>query len=163
MYKWKRYFERPRYHAGTENGAYLCTNNGTSWTPLGFSSEVFSIAVSGIQIYAGTEYGGVYLYNNNTANWTPVDSGLFAWTIYSLAVKGSDIYAGTGEGLYLSNNNATNWTPVDSVFTLFNGTPLIISGFGFSLLQWKTAIFLQELGTVFFYQPIMGQVGVCRF
>ena len=64
--------------AGTENGAYLCTNNGTSWTPLGFSSEVFSIAVSGIQIYAGTEYGGVYLYNNNTANWTPVDSGLFA-------------------------------------------------------------------------------------
>ena len=59
--------------AGVGNGVYHSTNNGTSWTldTAGMGDQyVYSLAVSGANIFAGTYNHGVYLSTNNGTSWT---------------------------------------------------------------------------------------------
>src|SRR5437016_6451234 len=65
---------------------------------------VRSLAVSGSNIFAGTDFSGVYLSTNNGQTWT--QTSLNNQAIYSLAINGSNIFAGTYDsGVYLSTNN----------------------------------------------------------
>ncbi len=96
---------------------YLSTDSGTSWARVNLGyDKVYSLAVSGSTIVAGTNGEGVYLSTNSGTSWRPVNSGLpvSAWTVMSLAVSGSTIFAGTHGGVYLSTNNGTSWTQVSS-------------------------------------------------
>lgn len=71
---------------------------------------VYSLAIGGDNIYAGTNTYGVYLSTDNGANWT--QTSLNNQTVYSLAINGNYIFAGTtapANGLYLSTNNGSNW------------------------------------------------------
>jgi len=71
--------------------------------------NVFSLAYSGNNIFAGTMGNGVYLSTNNGISWTL--SGLNGQNVRSLAVNGNHIFAGTQQlGVYLSANNGANWT-----------------------------------------------------
>jgi len=79
---------------------------------LGISQSVWSLAVSGNYIFAGTglypTLTGVYISTNNGNNWT--QTSLNNLEVDALAVSGNYIFAGTdGSGVYISTNNGTNW------------------------------------------------------
>ena len=70
-------------------GVFLTTNNGTSWTAVstGLTDNlVFSLAVNGTNLFAGTN-GGVFLSTNNGTSWTAVNKGLTESFINSLTIK----------------------------------------------------------------------------
>jgi hypothetical protein len=102
--------------AGTfANGVYLSTNNGASWTQtsLGTGKDIYSLAVNGNYIFAGTgtPSEGVFLSTDNGTSW--VQTSLNDKWIYSLTVNGNYIIAGTGSpgyGVYFSTDNGTSWT-----------------------------------------------------
>jgi hypothetical protein len=117
--------------AGTGNGVYLSTNNGTSWTAVNSgltNTDVRSLAVSGSNIFAGTQGYGVFLSSNNGTSWNTVDTGLTNRNILSLAVNGSNIFAGTSGGVFLSTNNGTSWTAVNSGLTNTYISALAVNG-----------------------------------
>ena len=90
--------------AGTGGGVYLSTNNGASWTPVNtglWNLGVIALAVSGTNLFAGTDGAGVFLSTNHGANWTNVSTGLTNCSVCSLAVSGTNLFAGTGDGVYL--------------------------------------------------------------
>jgi len=95
-------------------GVFLSTNNGDNWTYIGLTQyEVYSLAISGNNIFAGTS-GGVFLYTNNGTSWTAVNSGLTADEVYSLKFSNNNLYAGTSGGIFFSNDNGSNWTDISS-------------------------------------------------
>lgn len=114
--------------AGTHGGSiFSSSNNGESWTEInsGFTNtdasitdyqntDVYSIAISGTNIFAGTYGCGVFRSTDNGKNWTPIDSGLPHTYVRALTVLGTDLFAGTDNGVYLSTNNGTLWTEVNS-------------------------------------------------
>jgi len=89
---------------GTDGGkgVFLSTDNCTTWTAidsgLPTNATVPSLAVSGNNIFAGTQGSGVFLSTNNGTSWTAVNNGLTNTQIQSLAVSGSNIFAGTSTG-----------------------------------------------------------------
>ncbi|HEY5534705.1 MAG TPA: T9SS type A sorting domain-containing protein [Ignavibacteria bacterium] len=100
---------------GSSSGSvYLSTDNGSTWTQTSLINRtVYSFAVSGSNIFAGTYYYGVYLSTNNGTTWT--QTALNNITVLSLAISGNTIFAGTqydgqNRGVYLSTNNGTTWT-----------------------------------------------------
>ena len=106
-------FAGARYSV-TGGGVFLSTNNGNSWTYVGLTNyEVYDLAISGSNLFAGTN-SGVFLSTNNGSDWTEVSSGLTEDDIYSLAVSNNNIYAGTSAGVFISNNNGASWTDISS-------------------------------------------------
>lgn len=101
--------------AGTiVDGVFLSTNNGTSWAPMNSGlteKNVFSFAVNGVNIFAGTT-AGVFLSSNNGTSWSK--RGLDSITISALIVSGSTHYAGTFYGVFFSTNKGTSWTPANT-------------------------------------------------
>ncbi|MBK7032468.1 MAG: hypothetical protein IPH49_04205 [Ignavibacteria bacterium] len=90
-------------------GVFLSTNNGASWTAVntGLTNNiVLSLAVSGSNLFAGTDGGGVFRSTNNGTSWTPVNTGLTKTIVRSLAVSGTDLFAGTEVGVFLPPTTA---------------------------------------------------------
>ena len=84
-------------------------------------NAITCLAVSGTNIFAGTNGSGVYLSTDNGTTWSPVNSGLTNTEVRALAVKGTDIYAGTyGKGMFVSANNGTSWTAVKTGLAIDN-------------------------------------------
>ena len=116
----------------------MSTNNGTNWTAVnnGLTQQyIWSLAVSGSNLFAGTAGGGVYISTNNGSNWASVSNGLPVQTIHSLVVSGTNIFAGTYPGVYLSTNNGTNWiiknqgfNPAPEVWALLVANNYIYTG-----------------------------------
>ncbi len=77
----------------------------------GPSGVVFCLAVSGSDIFAGTQHGGVYLSTNSGTSWT---ASMTYSGVWAFAISGNNIFAGAGGGVYLSTNSGTTWTAVDS-------------------------------------------------
>lgn len=108
--------------AGTYNGVFVSTNNGTRWTAGGLPNyAVYALAISGSNLFAGTSGGGVFLSTNNGTSWTPVnDAALTNRFIRALAVSpanggsGTYLFAGTSGGVYVSTNNGTSWKAASS-------------------------------------------------
>jgi len=96
--------------AGSDSGVYVSPNYGTSWTKTALNNKlVYSLAVLGNAIYAGTSGSGIYYTTNDGANWT--QTSLNTQTIYALTISGNTIFAGaSGNGVYSSTNNGINWT-----------------------------------------------------
>jgi hypothetical protein len=74
---------------------------------MGTNKFVWSIAVSGNNIFAGTNTG-VYLSTNNGEFWSLTSLNNQSGNI--LLINGNNIYTGTGQGVFLSTNNGQNWT-----------------------------------------------------
>ncbi len=124
--------------AGTDNGVYLSTNNGTSWSavstgllPTGVYeySIIHSFAFVGTALFAETSGGSVYMSANNGTNWAPADSGLANTIVQSLVASGTNLFAGTyDDGVYLSTNNGATWTAASSGFPSTVVQVLAVSG-----------------------------------
>ena len=131
--------------AGTEGGGvFLSTDDGNSWQTanngLGDSS-VYSLIISGANIFAGTR-NGVFRSTDNGTNWTSANTGLpsdyrvSAFTASNNGEGETNLFAGTdGGGVFLSTNNGTNWGAVNDGFprntsdtaTYLNVTTLTVS------------------------------------
>jgi hypothetical protein len=104
--------------AGTDSGAFISTNYGSSWSAInsGLSNKhINCLLVKGMNLFAGTAGGGVFLSTNNGFSWTAVNSGLTELNVCCLfwpSYRTLDyIYAGTtGKGVFISTNNGTSWT-----------------------------------------------------
>ena len=124
--------------AGTSQGVYLSTNNGTSWVAVNdgltvnnglTSEEIQSLVASGVNLFAGS-YNGIFVSSNNGANWTRVSTGTpVNRLVKCLAVKDSNLFAGTdGGGIFLSTNNGLSWTAVNTNLTATSVFSFAISG-----------------------------------
>jgi photosystem II stability/assembly factor-like uncharacterized protein len=114
-----RVFGNNIYSASEIEGAYLSTDNGTTWAPInnGLNISVRDFALIGNNLFAGT-MGGVFLSTDNGANWTAVNSGLSDLGVRVLAVIGTNLFAGTSPGgVFLSTDNGTSWTEKNSGLT----------------------------------------------
>jgi photosystem II stability/assembly factor-like uncharacterized protein len=132
-------------YAATNNGVYLSTDNGNSWTSLGLpNTYVGSLAVSEGNLYAGCIDGrGIFRSKNNGASWTPINTGLTAnVAVLSLLVNGSNLYAGTNAGVFHSTNNGDNWTAI-------NDLSLTVNSIVYSLSVSDGNLYAATVGGVF--------------
>ncbi len=92
---------------------YISTNNGTNWSKTNFPSQpVWSLAVIGTNILAGTAGGGILYSSNNGNTWNV--SSLTGKVICSFTVLGNNIFTGAVEfGVYMSTNYGVNWSIVN--------------------------------------------------
>jgi ligand-binding sensor domain-containing protein len=75
-----------------------------------YGKQVYSLAVSGTNLFAGTFGDGVFLSTNNGTSWAAVNTGLTNSYVYVLAVSGTNLFAGAYQRVFLSTNNGTSWT-----------------------------------------------------
>jgi hypothetical protein len=99
------------------------------------SKRVTSFALSGTNLFAGTDGSHVYLSTNNGADWTAVNNGLTNSYVNALITSGTNLFAGTnGSGVYLSTDNGANWTAVNNgltdsfVYALFTSGENLFTG-----------------------------------
>lgn len=96
--------------AGSASGVYLSMDNGENWSQTGLHYSVYSIAVSGPNIIAGTFAQGIYISSNNGTSWTNTGQSNFN-SVFSLCANGNIVIAGfKSDGVFISINNGTNWT-----------------------------------------------------
>ena len=122
--------------AATEQGLYLSTNNGSSWSLNSFAGkDVRALTVdSDGNIYAGTWGYGIFKSSDNGASWTDVSSSLSCKAVHSLIVNANnEILAGTfGSGVEKSGDHGTTWTKLnvgyDYVWTLASANNTLYAG-----------------------------------
>ncbi len=99
--------------AGTGHGVYLSTNNGTNWTKVNNGLTglwVYSLAVKGTELFAGTLIQGVFRTNNNGTNWT---HSLTDLNVTAVTVVDTNVFAGTwAQGVYRLINSDSSWKAV---------------------------------------------------
>ncbi len=85
-------------------GVFRCTNDGSSWVAVNSGltdTLVKALAMSGPNLFAGTDSGGVFLSTNFGNSWAPVSSGLTNLVIHSLAIGGASLFAATDNGVWI--------------------------------------------------------------
>jgi len=126
--------------------ANVNTNNATTWNPATGGNNVYALAMSGITMYAGGDFGSIGGQSRNriaALNTTVATNMATAWnpncngTVKTLLINGSTIYVG-GEfqsiagqprsriaalDVNINTNNATLWDP--SASSSPNGTPSV--------------------------------------
>lgn len=114
-----------------DGGVFLSTNNGKSWTAVNnglTNNNVFSLAASGTNLFAGTWGGGVFRSADNGTSWTAANNGLTHTNVFALAVSGTNLFAGTPIGVFRSTNNGRSWTQINSGLTKTFVWSLAVSG-----------------------------------
>jgi hypothetical protein len=107
--------------AGTWNGFYLSTLDGTDWdavTPTGIPADtaIWSIAMMiDTTLFAGVT-GDIYKSSDNGNTWTEVSSGIpVNARITSIVASGNAILAGSAsDGVFITTNGGTGWTAINS-------------------------------------------------
>jgi len=118
--------------AGTYGGVFLSTDSGVSWTAVNnglISMKINALAVSGTDLFAGTNDAGVFFSSDNGANWTQVNNGITNLKVNALLSSGANIFAGTmGGGLLLTKDKGTTWTDASNGMSTSFVLALGISG-----------------------------------
>jgi len=102
--------------AGTLMSLYVLNNNANYWISKSDSLSnyiILSLAVSGVNVFAGTYGGGIYFSSDNGINWDTLNKGLpMPIGIGAFLINGTDIFAGTDYGVYKYNTNDTSWSVI---------------------------------------------------
>jgi photosystem II stability/assembly factor-like uncharacterized protein len=103
-------------------GIYRSTDGGQTWVemdaglPSNFDAQtVFTLAVNGGIVFAGTNGLGVYRSTDNGALWREANAGLpagFTQSVTSLTATDGVVFAGTVEGAYRSTDKGITWNKV---------------------------------------------------
>jgi hypothetical protein len=124
--------------AGTENGIYMSTDNGDSWTEAnaglsGASAQAF--AVNGKTLFAGLDGRGVFKSTDNGSNWIDANNGFDA-TGHTLFNNADVLYATGQTGISRSSNNGDTWISSDdgltgnTIYSLaFNGANIFAASY----------------------------------
>ena len=87
--------------AGTGgDGVFRSPNNDMNWSQVNSgltNTSVWSLAVSGANLLAGTN-GGVFVSTNNGTSWTAFSEGLTDTTVDVLCIGGVNVFAAIAEG-----------------------------------------------------------------
>lgn len=135
------------YYCARDKGVYLSTNNGDSWIAknTGFINNgddyyinylIFSLAMNGNKMIAGTWVNGIFLSTDKGNSWVqkcnglPYDSiqSMYDGNVNSLVFDGDNIYAGTDWGFFISTNDGDNWTQKNNGLLSTYITSLAIKG-----------------------------------
>ncbi len=115
--------------AGTSDGVFLSTNNGTSWSSIGLTgSRICNLAMckdeSGVvNIFANDDAGNLYLSSDNRLHWSRISpkrrhySCMVMSSTYPLAVyRDNDgemrLFTRTEDGLFRSIDKGKSWTSI---------------------------------------------------
>jgi photosystem II stability/assembly factor-like uncharacterized protein len=136
-------------YAGTQNGVFLSSDNGATWTPKNngiTNNTIWSLAKFGTKIFAGTDGAGIFVSSNNGTSWTTANNGLNANArISTIVANGTNLFAGDYmNGAFLSTNSGSSWTGVNTGFPspqylnvlAFNGSNLFACSNGFYM--WRS-------------------------
>jgi len=92
---------------------------------------IYSLAVIGNNVFAGTEGSGMYLTTNAGGNWTSINNGISeSANIPAMVVSGTSLIAASGtDGVEVSTNNGSTWTNVNSGLPVgYVANAFVISG-----------------------------------
>ncbi|MFA5834679.1 MAG: T9SS type A sorting domain-containing protein [Bacteroidota bacterium] len=114
--------------AGTDDGIYRSTDNGTQWSAVNTGlTNIQTLYVSGVYIFAGTS-GGAFISTNNGSSWTAIN-GVSGEIVSAFVVSGTNLFVGTSVGgVYVSTNNGSNWTAINNGLINKHVLSLFISG-----------------------------------
>jgi photosystem II stability/assembly factor-like uncharacterized protein len=124
-------------YAGTPDGVYKSADGGASWSNIGLSMGVTSLALdpgdpntiyaaAGSNGYVNAGFLGLFKSTDGGASWKPIKKGLAKVldsrsTVTALAIapgNRSALYAATsGRGVYKSLNGGAKWTPLNAGLT----------------------------------------------
>ncbi|MES2629804.1 MAG: family 16 glycosylhydrolase [Bacteroidota bacterium] len=103
---------------GTNQGVFLTTNSGNSWSDYSFGTTGVSIKAikalannsTGSTLFAASEKN-VFQSSNSTIGWATFATGLHSnYTINCLYSSGSQVFIGTDKGVYVSTYSLGAWT-----------------------------------------------------
>jgi hypothetical protein len=129
-----------KFDVQQDGRVYRSTDNGQTWAQVfggrgnspgtggQTNSKVTAIALSGTNLFLGTDRDGVFLHSTtdpDNAAWAPVSATLGNKRVTSLVVHGGALFAGTelydicdqngcvdfAGGVYRTLNNGTDWAP----------------------------------------------------
>lgn len=99
-------------YAGTDDGVYYSTNNGSNWTYKGLdNNQINDLKFYGSTLIAATDDGIRYTTNGGTA-WT--GPSFNNNNVECLLIDGTNIYAGVEKHVLVSTNGGANWSDVSS-------------------------------------------------
>ena len=122
------------FYAGGVSGVSLSTDRGATWADISNGlpgSQVLSIAVKHLNLFAATFNNGVFRSTDNGTKWAPATAGIITSEVNSLAGYGSNVYAVMNyNSVFTSTDYGSTWTedtslhsgPVNSVSVI--GTDL---------------------------------------
>lgn len=127
-------------YVGTSTGVFRSDDRGRTWTEIGTISagltntSVWSLAVLGMTIFAGTKGGGVFRSEDGCNTWIEVNRGLTNIRVVLLSVLNNTLYAGTSNGLFRSEDGGNTWISTNKglgdyyVFSLANLDKTLYAG-----------------------------------
>ncbi len=120
-------------YAGTDAGAYLSIDNGTSWTSINYGdltdfAEVYDFAMVGSTVFAAGGNAGMFVSTDNGGNWTAVNNGIQARDVQTLEVNGDKLIAGTSLGVYISIDSGTSWKEFSEGIMSGAGQAFVVKG-----------------------------------
>lgn len=106
----------PNLFIGTYQGVGISTNSGTNWSSCGLQQFwIYDFAVSGSNLFAGTDTGGVYLSTNNGTNWIPKNEGFNNMLpVVQLFIYNNYIFTG---GLYIWRRSLSDIIGIQKIST----------------------------------------------
>jgi photosystem II stability/assembly factor-like uncharacterized protein len=97
-----------------ETGLFRSSDLGASWTnitpSLPASEFATFLAVSGTDIYFGTNADAPYRSSDNGVSFQRVNNGLRPLTVFSLYAGTNGLFVGYERGISRTNDNGTTWT-----------------------------------------------------
>ena len=83
------------------------------------SGYIYSFAVKGDTIFAGSDLNGIYFSSDGGGSWVTMNTGLRSENgIFAIAIKSDTLLArADGNGMNLSTNFGSSWTSIDSGLT----------------------------------------------
>lgn len=119
--------------AGTWNGFFQSTDDGTTWntfTPAGIPADaaIWSIVKINSTLFAGTT-GAVYKSTDNGITWAGLGSGIAANArITSIVASGDNLFAGCAcNGIFKLSGNGTSWTAINTNLADTHISQLLVS------------------------------------
>jgi fibronectin type 3 domain-containing protein len=93
-----------------------------------YGGIVNCFAVSGTNLFAGTNGSGAFLSTNNGTSWIPVNAGLTSTYVWSFVFSGTNLFAATGNGVFLTTNNGATWSSASNGLASNHIWTLAVSG-----------------------------------
>jgi photosystem II stability/assembly factor-like uncharacterized protein len=146
-------------------GISVSTDYGLSWTdvspPNVVSGAIFSLAVKGDTLFAGTNGSGVFRSTDNGLSWAAVSTGITGVITRAFAVTDSAIIAGTDGGAYRSTDGGASWIAVDSGVTGAGGVSSLAANGGILYSGRNSGIYLStDNGTTWINKSNFGAMSL---
>lgn len=111
-----------RLFAGTDDGLFLSTNRGDTWTRLGsdlLEQDVVAVTADPRQanrLFVGTNGAGVWRSTDTGATWVQINDGLSDLRVRDVAVDtvtAGRVWAASEDGIFVSLDHGTSWSRAD--------------------------------------------------